>query len=98
MWVLKLKGETMKFVCPKPQPWLAIYDSLKAAWASAGSNGTPPPFPLILNGWMFSSDFDKHVRWLDTIKWAEDHSLSYLIPAIKADDKYEVSELSDRIQ
>ena len=94
---MNLEGETMKFVCPKPQPWLAVYDSLKAAWETAGSNGPPPPFPLILNGWMFSSDFDKHARWIDTIKWAEDHSLSHHIKELKADDKYEVREFSNRI-
>ena len=87
----------MKFVCPKPQPWLAIYDTLKAAWEAAGSNGARPPFPLILNGWMFSSDFDKHPRWLDTIKWAEERSLSHHIPELKADDKYEVGKFSNRI-
>lgn len=87
----------MKFVCPKPQPWLAVYDSLEAAWEAAGSNGVPPPIPLILNGWMFSNDFDKNARWLDTIRWAAEHNLSHLIPELKADDKYEVREFSSRI-
>lgn len=87
----------MKFVCPKPQSWLTVYDSLKAAWESAGCNDPSPPVPLILNGWIFSNDFDKNARWLDTIKWAVDHNVAHLIPELKADDKYEVREFSNRI-
>jgi hypothetical protein len=40
--------------------------------------GGPPPV-LILAGWSLSSDFDKHTRWLETKKWAEDNGFEALV-------------------
>jgi hypothetical protein len=83
----------MKYVYPRTLPWLAVYDSLKAAWEASESNTVPPPFPLTLSDWVYSSDWDKHIRWLDTIEWADKHNLSHIIQELmEEDDKYVVKE------
>lgn len=50
----------MKFVCPNPQIWNEIYSKLTEFYKENHEKiKTPPPIPLILNGWVFSSDLDK---------------------------------------
>ena len=68
--------------------------ALLKAWKKSGEQGNAPPIPLILNGWVGSDDFDKQLRWLDTIEWAEQHALSHLIPELADEDKYWVAEFS----
>ena len=82
----------MKFVSPRPLVWHQIHQKLDATWKSNGAIGEPPPIPLILSGWDFSNDYDKHDRWLATIKWAEANNLSHLIPQLVEKDQYMVEE------
>lgn len=84
----------MEFVCPQPQKWNEIHQSLKTAWEQAGSQSDVPPIPLILNGWVFSSDFEKKQRWQNTIAWAQQHDCSGLIPELTEDERYFVAELN----
>lgn len=37
------------------------------------------PVPLILNGWIFSSDLEKSIRWKETLDWAEKSNLLWII-------------------
>ena len=85
----------MKFICPNPQIWNEIYTSLTEFYQKNKNKiGTRPPVPLILNGWVFSSDLDKKIRWEETIKWAKENDCSGLIPEIKESDKYKVENMS----
>src|ERR1700691_4425858 len=84
----------MIFFCPKPNPWSDPYLRLRFAWEAAGRRGEPPPGPIILSGWVFSSDLDKQDRWGATFEWAERYSHSHLLPSLGEDDCYYVSCLS----
>ncbi len=79
----------MKFVCPFPDPWSKIYQSLKYAWEIGGEKGLPPPVPLILNGW-HTNDIEKYKRWKETVEWAKGNGLENLIPELQDDEKYMV--------
>jgi hypothetical protein len=85
------------YICPNPDVWNRIFKMLikeyeeKTGIKLQGNvvsirNSGGPPTPLILGGWD-SSDYDKKRRWQDTIKWAEDNDLLYLVN-IKEEDKY----------
>ena len=62
-----------------PQIWSEIHQELVLVCAKEHISLNPPT-PLILNGWMFSSDREKLFRWKETIEWAEKNGLSNLIP------------------
>jgi hypothetical protein len=70
----------MIFVCPKPPIWHDTFLRCRRAWEASGRTGDEPSVPLILNGWVYSSDLDKQQRWQALIRWAEERSLRHLIP------------------
>ena len=76
------------FVCPKAAVWCKTFEQVRDAWIAAGQAGDQPPMPLILAGWIYSSDRDKQERWSALVKWAEEHSLSHLIPQLGPEDQY----------
>jgi len=84
----------MVFVCPNPQPWNEIYSRLKQEYEKRDEIEEKPPVPLILNGWVFSSDLEKKVRWEETISWAKKNNLTQLIPVLTDGEKYYVEKMS----
>jgi hypothetical protein len=78
----------MIFVCPKANIWWETFEHLREIWVKRGRVGEQPPIPLILAGWIYSSDRDKQERWSATLCWAEQHSLSNMIPELKPEDQY----------
>ena len=84
----------MIHVCPKPPIWLETYQRLYEAWRRGDCHGDPPPMPLVLGGWIYSSDRDKQHRWQQTIEWAERHNFAPLIPLLGDDDYYSTEYLS----
>jgi len=84
----------MIFVSPQPNTWYAIYQRLKSHWDTEINLGDAPPMALVLSGWTMSSDFEKQDRWTMTLRWAEQNNCMHLIPDLKEDEKYYVSELS----
>src|SRR3990172_3370380 len=84
----------MEFVCPLPPLWNKIYRRVRSAWLKGGSQGSPPPVPLILNGWVYSNDLDKKRRWESTVEWARERGLENLIPEIEQSQSYMVTELT----
>jgi hypothetical protein len=87
-----------EFVCPQPGTWHKIHTALREAWEQAGSKGSAPPTPLILNGWMFSDDRGKKVRWDQTLAWAKSQELEFLIPALTPDMAYRVDEIREFVR
>jgi hypothetical protein len=81
-------------ICPNPDPWHRVYGDLMAAWRERGGEPPEPPVPLILNGWVFSSDADKEHRWAATVAWAGERGLAHLIPSIPDDEWHFVSTYS----
>lgn len=84
----------MIFVCPKPIPWIGIHKRLLAAWETSGRQGEPPPGPLILSNWIYSSDLAKQDRWRETIEWAERNSCQHLLLSLTEHDCYYTHRLS----
>lgn len=83
----------MAIVCPLPKYWSPIYLALlKAAEGTPGV--PPPPKPLILAGWAYSSDAEKNDRWRATIQWAAKWGFSGLIPELSTDMMHDVEEPS----
>lgn len=85
----------MILVCPQPAVWHAIYRRCDQAWRESGRVGDPPPAPLILGGWAFSSDADKQVRWQALVRWAEARSKSQAVALDLPADGYCVHEISN---
>lgn len=69
-------------ICPLPLVWNAIYERLLKA--SRERLFPPPPVPLILGAWWFTSDFEKQEQWRATLDWAERHGFSDLIGPLTA--------------
>ena len=86
------------FVCPNPDTWNQVYKDLLKVWESAGRKMAKPPIPLILGGWWASSDLQKHTRWNDTVKWAQNNGCAELIPELNSDEKYEVDEMTTVVE
>jgi hypothetical protein len=78
----------MIFVCPNAAVWWKTFERVRDVWIAAGRVGDQPPMPLILAGWIYSSDRDKQERWQALVKWADEHSVSHLIPELSAEDQY----------
>lgn len=84
----------MIHVCPKPPIWVETYQRLDESWRRAGCGCEPPPMPLVLAGWIYSSDRDKQQRWQQTIEWADRHNFAHLMPILRDDEYYVTDYLS----
>lgn len=84
----------MKTVCPAPLAWLRVFEALEEAWREQGSSGPRPPAPLILNGWVYSNDADKHKRWTELVEWASERGLAGILGQLRDSDFYRVSTFS----
>ena len=82
----------MNFICPEPIIWNYLYKKLKAF--QKRHNLDPPPIPLILNGWVFTSDLEKKIRWEETVRWADEHHCRFLIPKLNENEKYSIETVS----
>ncbi len=77
----------MKRICPHPVPWNTIYEQLLRV-GKERPELPRPPVPLILNGWVFSSDAEKEARWAETVRWAELAGCQSAIESMPEDDFY----------
>jgi hypothetical protein len=83
---LKSPTKEGKKICPTPVFWAPLHQTLIA---HAKTNLLPPPpMPLILAGWNFSSDEEKKARWLETVSWCETHQCVHLLASLKDADWY----------
>jgi hypothetical protein len=77
-------------VCPQLHVWRQIYASLAEAREQAGDAAIPmPPQVFNMQGWMLSTDANKHSRWSATIVWATEYGFSTLIPDLPDHDWYD---------
>jgi hypothetical protein len=58
-------------VCPTPQRWNELWESLPKSLRAEG--GERPPLPLILAAWHFTSAEDKRQRFSEHIRYAHEH-------------------------
>ena len=60
--------------CPQPQWWNRLWEMLpERSRVGAGWN---PPLPLILAAWWEASDSQKRDRFIDHLRWADDHGIT----------------------
>lgn len=78
-------------ICPKPFRWHEIYERLRKGCSERDTS--PPPTPLILNGWVYSNDVEKADRWAKTVEWAKQNGLVDLIQ-LEPQDWYVVEQPS----
>jgi len=45
-----------------------------------------------------SSDLQKHTRWNDTVKWAQNNGCAELIPELNSHEKYEVDKMTTVVE
>ena len=77
-----------EYICPVPTKWNEIYHILVRIWEEQGRiPNDKPPIPLILAAWHESNNAKKQ-RWIETIKWMEDHDCSHLILNIKEEEMF----------
>ena len=78
------------YICPIAKDWNKICELLEKEYRATHVNETGLkgldywkaiglPVPLILNGWVFSSDLEKSFRWEETLDWAEKHNMLWVI-------------------
>ena len=79
-------------ICPKPPKWIDIYEELKLI--ARQQSVQPPLRPLILSGWVHSSDAQKIERWEEHVTWAKAHGAQALIDSIAEADYYCAHELT----
>ena len=58
-------------ICPQPQPWNRLWGMLPERWQIGV--GYEPPAPLMLAAWHYTSDAEKHERFLTHLRWADQH-------------------------
>jgi hypothetical protein len=80
-------------VCPNPLPWNDVFQRLTKV-SESRSDLPKPPVPLILNGWVFSSDVEKMQRWKDTVLWASDARCKEIVESVAEEDFYYTDELT----
>jgi hypothetical protein len=81
-------------VCPNARIWVDIYQRLEESWRRGGCRCEAPPIPLVLAGWIYSSDRDKQQRWDQTITWAKENDFSHLVPFLRDEEYYATEVLS----
>jgi hypothetical protein len=78
-----------EYISPIPKVWHEIHLNLVSYWEHELKKESPkPPIPLILAGWNFSEDWEKKLRWSDTIAWAKKNNCEFLIPVLSNEDVY----------
>ncbi|NBW99113.1 DUF721 domain-containing protein [bacterium] len=81
-------------ICPIPDVWNKIYEDLMAFWEKKKLPEPPPPTPLILGGWAYSNDIEKHERWTETVRWATNNGCAHLLESLSESDYHRVNEMS----
>ena len=84
----------MKRICPNPMPWKEVFERLSGYAQSHNCIPPYPPKPLILAGWVYSSDTEKLIRWEAMISWAVNNGCSNLVEEIPDEDFYYVENLT----
>lgn len=64
--------DSQGLVCPYPKHWCWLHDILINHYSD---DMEIPPMPLILNGWMGSSNSAKNKRLRKQMQWALDHDV-----------------------
>jgi hypothetical protein len=81
----------MHRICPKAQTWHMTFRQLQRFARSNECVPPSPPTPLILSGWIYSTDVEKMERWGATVEWAKQNGCAGLVGGIPDADFYEMS-------
>ena len=64
---------------PIPTAWARVHKAMQRYAEVNVCNPPKPPVPLILGGWVFSTDLQKIERWADFKLWAQINGCSELV-------------------
>jgi hypothetical protein len=78
-------------VCPNPGLWNEVYGRLNQYARTHRCSPSFPPVPLILGGWWATNDFEKIIRWEETVAWATSKGCADLVE-VPSEDFYCVDE------
>jgi hypothetical protein len=62
----------MRYVCPRLEVWMDIYEKTKCIVP-----GSPPPCPPTPDQWAASTDEEKSTKWELTMTWLEEYDLDH---------------------
>lgn len=82
-------------VCPRPAIWALLHEGLVKHAAACVCAPAVPPAPLILSGWIYSTDRQKQARWAETVAWANANGAAALLAGLRSSDYYEVERFDD---
>jgi len=86
-------------VCPNPAYWAGIYEKLlQHHEKNGGTWEDAPPMGLAFDGWIWTSDVEKHARWIEMQEWAAQYGCAELTEEVPDHAWYCVAEMSDRVQ
>ena len=72
------------YKCPLPIKWNEIYKLILK-----NNIENKPPIPLILNGWVYSNDYEKEDRWKNTVEWLmNNYKEENILPLLNENEKY----------
>jgi hypothetical protein len=77
---------TMARICPNPNAWSAVHAQLLRFAEKHPCTPSAPPTPLILNGWVFSDDYQKKLAWEDTVAWAARNGCLEIVESVPEKD------------
>jgi hypothetical protein len=79
----------MRFVCPKLDAWVELYEKIDGLLKKLDVPDIPPPTPLTFDEWSSFTDDEKEEQWMLFFGWLETRQLEFL--ADFADEEWYVT-------
>lgn len=84
----RVRAVAVKRICPNPSRWDDVFKKLVKYAETYPCTPSQPPTPLILGGWVSSSDNEKMRRWSETVDWASANGCHSIVEEISDQDFY----------
>jgi hypothetical protein len=68
----------MRFVCPKFDAWVELYEEINRLLKKCSASDIPPPAPPTFEEWLSFSDDEKALQWSFLYGWLEARELEFL--------------------
>ncbi len=78
-------------IFPGPRAWVRVHEQLIDFAKHQPCAPASPPGPMILGGWVWSSDIDKLERWREMRAWAEANGASHILDTVRPEEMFRVA-------